>query len=297
MKYKVTHTTKYAYSAAVPVCHNLVHLNPRSLPHQFCEKFRLLVHPDPFEISDRDDYFGNSVSYFSIDQAHLGLSVTATSHVTVTSKPEVLACETPAWENVVRQLQTDHATQVLDAYQFVFDSPSIKRFQALVDYIKPSFPSERPILEGVIDLTARIHEDFKYDPRATTVHTPIEEVFEQRHGVCQDFAHLQIGCLRSIGLAARYVSGYLRTEPPHGKPRLVGADASHAWLSAYCGEAGWIDVDPTNNILASTDHITVAWGREYNDVCPIKGTIVGGGDHRMSVSVDVAPEDAPATPA
>ncbi len=140
-----------------------------------------------------------------------------------------------------------------------------------------------------MDLTGRIFRDFKYDPRATTIQTPITEVFEKRHGVCQDFAHLQIGCLRSLGIPARYVSGYLRTIPPPGKPRLVGADASHAWLSAYCGEAGWIDVDPTNDALVSTDHITVAWGRDYNDVSPIQGVIVGGGEHKMQVSVDVAP--------
>lgn len=295
MKYKVTHSTKYVYSQAVPVCHNLIHLAPRSLPHQVCNKFKLLIHPEPFSISNRKDYFGNDVSYFSIDQAHLGLTVTATSHVTVSPTPEISANDTPAWEAVVEQLREHCSEEDLDADQFVFESRGVKLFSALKDYAKLSFSEARPVLDAVLDLTARIHKDFKYDPRATTVHTEIHEVFEQRHGVCQDFAHLQIGCLRSIGLAARYVSGYLRTEPPPGKPRLVGADASHAWLSVYCGNAGWIDVDPTNNVPASTDHITVAWGRDYYDVCPIQGTIIGGGEHKMSVSVDVAPEDAVST--
>lgn len=296
MKYKVTHTTKYAYSEAVPVCHNLVHLAPRELPHQKCTAFKLLIHPDPFSVSNRKDYFGNDVAYFSIDQPHLGLTVTATSHVEVfpvTLPPEN---ETPPWENIVTQLEKEITPAKLDAYQYVFNSPGVKLFPGLKEYVQESFEKDRPILAAVKDLTARIHADFKYDPRATTVHTEINEVFEKRQGVCQDFAHFQIGCLRSLGLAARYVSGYLRTEPPPGKPRLVGADASHAWLSVYCGDQlGWIDFDPTNDVIASTDHITVAWGRDYYDVCPVQGTIVGGGEHRMSVSVDVAPEEPTAT--
>lgn len=299
MKYKITHTTKYAYSQAVPVCHNLVHLAPRVLPGQRCKAFQLLVHPEPFSIAHRKDYFGNDVSYFTIDQAHLGLSVTATSQVEVTAAPQVAAAETPPWESVVQQLQEKHTAGVLDAYQFTFDSPGVKLFPELIEYAKVSFPENRPILEAVLELTTRINTEFKYDSRATNVNTEISEVFEKKHGVCQDFAHFQIGCLRALGLAARYVSGYLRTNPPPGKPRLVGADASHAWLSVYCGEkAGWIDVDPTNNVQASVDHITVAWGRDYYDVCPIQGTIVGGGEHRMTVSVDVAPEEPqPAAPA
>ena len=299
MKYKITHTTKYAYSQAVPVCHNLVHLAPRALPVQMCKEFQLLIHPEPFSITHRKDYFGNDVSYFSIDQAHMGLSVTATSQVSVMEPPPVAAAETPAWENIVRQLKEEHTAGVLDAYQYTFDSPGVKLFPELADYAKASFTENRPILEAVLDLTARINKEFKYDPRATNVNTEISEVFEQRHGVCQDFAHFQIGCLRALNLAARYVSGYLRTNPPPGKPRLVGADASHAWLSVYCGDkAGWIDVDPTNNVQTSADHITFAWGRDYYDVCPIQGTIVGGGEHRMTVSVDVAPEEPqPAPPA
>ena len=290
MNFKVEHTTKYSYSHAVPVCQNLVHLAPRILPRQACDEFRLLIHPEPASLAHRTDFFGNNVSYFSIDQAHRGLTVTATSRVRVAPPTPPSASEVQTWEDIVEQLSTDRSVDNLDALQFVASSPSIKPFEALHEYARQSFPARRRILEAVVDLTDRIHEEFKYDPRATTIHTPIQEVFEKRHGVCQDFAHFQIGCIRSMGLAARYVSGYLRTLPPPGKPRLVGADASHAWLSVYCGEAGWIDIDPTNNVLTSTDHITVAWGRDYNDVCPIQGVIVGGGDHKMSVSVDVAPD-------
>lgn len=291
MKYKITHTTKYSHTEAVPVCHNVVHFAPRNLPHQTCEQFRLVVHPEPFEVSNRDDYFGNHVSYFAIDHAHRALTVTATSQVNVSDHEELAANSTTPWEEVAAQLLTDRTEPWLDAYQYVFATPRTKFFEALAEYARVSFTPKRPILEAAMDLTSRVHKDFSYDPRATTVQTPIREVFQNRRGVCQDFAQLQIACVRSLGLAARYVSGYLRTHPPPGKPRLVGADASHAWLSVFCGKDGWIALDPTNNVRTSSDHITVAWGRDYNDVCPIQGVIVGGGEHRLSVSVDVAPEE------
>ena len=288
MNYRVTHTTKYAYTEAVPVCHNLVHLLPRSMGRQTCEGFHLLIHPEPADLSHRDDYFGNGVSYFSIDQAHRGLTITATSQVSVSPKPDPLAKSTPPWEAVINQLRSGRSAKEIEAFQFVLPSPGVQAFGKLADYAAPSFQPGRPILDAVLDLTARVHTDFNYDPRATTIHTPIHEVFQKRQGVCQDFAHLQIGCLRALGLAARYVSGYLRTHPPPGEPRLIGADASHAWLAVYCGDAaGWIDVDPTNNAVTSTDHITLAWGRDYNDVCPVQGVIVGGGNHQLHVSVDV----------
>lgn len=254
-----------------------------------------MIHPEPVDFCDREDYYGNRVSFFSIDQAHRGLTVTAASQVTVSTTPETDAATTPPWEKVVERLRTDRSADTFDAYQFVSASPSVPPLSALRKYAETSFTTSRPILEAAIDLTSRIYHDFTYSPRSTTIHTPISEVFEKRRGVCQDFAHLQISCLRSLGLAARYVSGYLRTLPPPGKPRLVGADASHAWLSIYCGAAGWVDLDPTNNSRVRTDHITVAWGREYSDVCPIQGVIVGGGDHSMHVSVDVAPEDEKTT--
>ena len=289
MDYKIVHQTRYAYSEAVPVCHNLIHLSPRELVHQACNEFKLLIHPEPFEVVESQDFCGNQVAYFLIDQAHLGLTVTSTSRVSVTHPAVPVSEQTPPWETVANDLKNKRTTDSLAAYQFVFPSPYIQPFGGLADYARPSFAVGRPILSAVLELTGRIHKDFKFDSRVTTIHTPLTEVFEKRHGVCQDFAHLQIGCLRAMGLSARYVSGYLRTEPPAGKPRLVGADASHAWVSVYCGEAGWIDVDPTNNMMIATDHVTVAWGRDYYDVCPIQGVIIGGGEHRMSVSVDVEP--------
>ncbi|MEZ6046484.1 MAG: transglutaminase family protein [Planctomycetaceae bacterium] len=289
MKYKITHSTRYTYSQAVPVCHNLVHLAPRELANQTKSNFNLFIHPEPASVSVRKDYFGNEVSIFSIDHPHLGLTVTALSEINVEPSTIVDPEKTAPWEQVVEQLKTDRSESSLEAYQFSFDSMGIKRIPELLDYTRISFTPGRPILSALLDLTRRINTEFRYDSRATTIHTEVKEVYENRHGVCQDFAHLQIGCMRSLGLPARYVSGYLRTEPPPGKPRLVGVDASHAWLSVYCGETGWVDVDPTNNLLVSSDHITVAWGRDYFDVCPIQGTIVGGGQHSMSISVDVAP--------
>ncbi|MEZ6069666.1 MAG: transglutaminase family protein [Pirellulales bacterium] len=290
MKYKVTHTTKYEYTQAVPVCHNLVHLAARALPYQSCSDFRLLIHPEPSDISHRRDSFGNRVSYFSVDQPHRGLTVTATSQVDVSDRPPVDTQTTEPWETVAENLRVDRSPPSLDAYQYVFPSPFVATFAALTEYARQSFSAGRPILQALLELTSRIHKDITYDARATTVHTPLTEVFQNRRGVCQDLAHLQTACLRSIGLAARYVSGYLRTQPPPGKPRLIGADASHAWLSVYCGQAGWIDVDPTNDVVASADHITLAWGRDYSDVCPIQGVIIGGGTPLLHVSVDVAPE-------
>ncbi|QDU64438.1 Protein-glutamine gamma-glutamyltransferase [Planctomycetes bacterium Pan216] len=289
MKYKISHTTKYSYTESVPVCHNQVHLCPRDGVQQKCEEHRLLIHPMPAVRGRRLDYFGNTIDFFSIQEAHHGLTVTATSRVNVMPRPKQKLKESPAWSELATRIKTVREPRFLDAYQHTFPSPNIPQVPALADYAKTSFPKGRPVLEGVMDLTSRIHADFTYDPKATTMYTPIEEAFRQRHGVCQDFAHIQICCLRSMGLAARYVSGYLRTVSPEGQPRLVGADASHAWISVFCGESGWIDFDPTNDVMPDTDHITVAWGRDYSDVCPIQGVFVGGGHHGMSVGVDVQP--------
>ena len=289
MRYKITHTTTYNYSDTVPICHNEVHLTPRDGRGQSCHSHRLAISPHPATFDRRTDYFGNQLHHFSIIEGHKRLIVRAVSRVEVrplaAPKPE----STSAWEQVGTDVQTITSPVMLEALQFTLESPSITIPNSVREYVKPSFPAGRPILEGLVDLTTRIHRDFKYDPRATTVSTPVDEVFDIRRGVCQDFAHLQIAALRSLGIPARYVSGYLRTLPPPGRPRLVGADASHAWLSVFCGDAGWIDVDPTNDCLTSTDHITVAWGRDYIDVCPIRGVFIGGGNHSMKVSVDVLP--------
>jgi transglutaminase-like putative cysteine protease len=179
------------------------------------------------------------------------------------------------------------------AREFIYPSPKIKSQADFANYATPSFSRDRPVLEAVLHLTDRIHREFKFDPKATSVATPLEDVLKSRRGVCQDFAQLEIGFLRSMGIPARYVSGYLETDPPPGRPKLAGADASHAWISFFCPGTGWIDVDPTNNLLPSHRHITVAWGRDYSDVSPIRGVILGSGEHSLKVAVDVIPMHEP----
>ncbi len=290
MKYRVTHTTRYQYSQPVSVCHNKVHLCPRSLPHQMATNYHLLITPEPVEAVGQNDYFGNRVDYFSIQEPHRTLTVTATSDIEVRPiqrSPGFAA--SPAWEIVAQSIATRRDELNLSAFHFSFPSRLSPCEEKYADYARESFTKNRPIVDAAADLTLRVFEKFKYDPRATTVSTPVDVVFNQRAGVCQDFAHLQIACLRSIGLAARYVSGYLRTLPASGKERLIGNDASHAWISLYCGESiGWVDYDPTNNIIPATDHITIGWGQDYSDLCPIQGVFVGGGKNTMDVRVDVA---------
>ena len=195
----------------------------------------------------------------------------------------------PAWDEVARSLPSDLSDAGVDAYQFVFESPRIPQGAAFAAYALPSFPPGRPLTEALLDLTARIYKEFRFDSKATNVRTSPEEVLRSKRGVCQDFAHLQVACLRSLGLASRYVSGYIRTYPPPGRPRLVGADASHAWVSVYCPGAGWLDLDPTNNLIPSESHVKLAWGRDYGDVSPVRGVILGGRDHKLEVGVDMEP--------
>jgi transglutaminase-like putative cysteine protease len=196
---------------------------------------------------------------------------------------------TTAWEKVRDALPLNRTEAGLAEYQFCFPSPRIPRLRELADYGRQSFTAGRPIVEAIRDLTHRINTDFTYDPTATTVNTPIDQAFQQRRGVCQDLAHVMLGCLRPLGLAGRYVSGYLKTHHAEDQPGLVGADASHAWVSVYCGEHGWLDADPTNDLLPTTEHITVAWGRDFGDVCPVSGMFFGGGSHRLTVAVEVTP--------
>lgn len=290
-RYKVIHTTTYAYGETVPVCNNQVCLTPRDGPHQSCLYHRLRISPTPSASSRRTDYFGNQVEYFSIDEGHQRLSLTAVSRVEVRPREPTNPAESTPWESVRETLRRDLGPWGIDAIQYTFDPPELERFGELAEYAAASFPPGRPVLEAVLDLSSRIHRDFCYVPQTTTVHTPLAEVFRMRRGVCQDFAHVQLACLRAMGLAARYVSGYLRTVPAPGQARMVGADASHAWVGVYCGRLGWVDVDPTNDLLVGADHITLAWGRCYTDVCPIKGVVIGGGLHSMSVAVDVVPMD------
>jgi transglutaminase-like putative cysteine protease len=297
MKYHLTHKTWYAYSEPAPVCHNLVHLAPRATDRQSCERYRLRIDPAPAFLSRRNDYFGNTIEYFSIEGAHRKLEIVAESAVEVAPLHARRLDQSTSWEQVAAAARhTGDPLQELETieplpWQLVFASPRIANTPELATYARPSFPAGLLVVECLRDLAGRIFRDFKFDNRATTVHTPVSEVLRLRGGVCQDFAHLAVGCLRAMGLPGRYVSGYLRTTPPPGKPRLIGADASHAWASCWAGELGWIDFDPTNDCLVSDNHITVAWGRDYGDVCPIQGVFVGGGEHRMGVSVDVIPDE------
>jgi transglutaminase-like putative cysteine protease len=291
MLYRINHATTYTYSEPVTLCHNLVHLTPRHGPLQTCQRAQILVAPLPVVLLQQIDYFGNATLFFTIQEPHPKLTVTAQHLVDVSAPTFPSAAQTLSWEQVAERVRQDRSAEGLDAYQYVFNSCYVKVGAPLLDYARPSFPAARPLLDGVLDLTRRIHSEFRYDPHATTIATPLSEVMAQRHGVCQDFAHLEIGCLRALGLPARYVSGYLLTNPPAGEERIVGADASHAWLAVYCPGAGWIDVDPTNNQLVHDKHITLAWGRDYDDVSPIKGIILGGGRHSVRVAVDVVPAD------
>jgi transglutaminase-like putative cysteine protease len=297
MIYRISHTTTYDYSSSVTLCHNLAHLTPRETAWQRCQETSLQVSPLPAVEDAHVDYFGNPVIFFTVQEPHRQLVVKAEHSTEVEPRPQPDRFATLAWELVRQQLATSRDSECLDAYQYVFDSPYIRTSAELAGYAEPSFWPARPILDAVLDLTARIHADFHYDPKATTLSTTLAEVLTGRRGVCQDFAHLQIGCLRSLGLAARYVSGYLLTQPAEGQARPVGADASHAWLSVWCPGTGWVDVDPTNNLIPVDRHILLGWGRDYDDVSPIKGVILGGGDHRITVGVDVTRnEDAEIIP-
>jgi transglutaminase-like putative cysteine protease len=289
MLYKVTHNTTYLYSDVVPVCHNEVHLTPREARHQRCTHHRLSIRPEPSWTGKRIDYFGNPLQNFSIHESHHRLSVTAISRVRVRPAPQRDLAGSPPWEQVREHVRSDHSARGLEVYQFTFDSPFVRRWPTFLEYAAESFTPGRALLGAARELVARIHRDFRYDTSATTVNTPLEAVFRDRRGVCQDFAHVGLACLRSLGLAARYVSGYVLNVPPPGRPPLVGSNASHAWLSVFCPGAGWVDFDPTNDVLPGLEHITLAWGRDYHDVCPIKGVFVGGGRHAMTVSVDVRP--------
>ncbi len=287
MNYDVTHTTTYEYRDEVSVSHHVLRLRPRDLPNQQCLQHEVTIEPAPAVSAPHGDYFGNAVSFVTVEGAHRHLRITSRSLVNVTCPPRPAAVETPGWEAVRDFCRGRQIGATLDASEFLFDSPMIPTDEGFAEYTRPSFPREQPILQAVLDLTRRIYADFKFDPTATTVATPLAEVFKRRRGVCQDFAHLEIACLRSIGLPARYVSGYLETQPPPGRARLAGADASHAWASFYAPGIGWIDVDPTNNVLPDTRHITVGWGRDFSDVSPVHGVILGTGDHTLKVSVDV----------
>jgi transglutaminase-like putative cysteine protease len=290
VKYRLIHRTKYTYQGAVTVSHHLARLAPRTLPGQRCPWHALEILPVPVVRSVHLDSFGNVNSYFEIEGKHGELEVISRSMVEVLPTQHPEPSSTPAWEQIRDACQADRLTPASEAGMFCFSSPRVPCGKEYSDFAAGEFSPGRPILEALIGLTTKIFQQFKFDPRATDVTTPVSEVMKKRAGVCQDFAHLMLACLRSLGLPARYVSGYLETLPPPGKARLTGADASHAWVSVYCGEtAGWIDSDPTNNQLPGERHITLAWGRDFSDVSPLRGVTLGAGSQRMEVAVDVIP--------
>jgi transglutaminase-like putative cysteine protease len=287
MIYRIVHRTAYKYKYPVSVGNHVACLKPRSLPRHRLAQSELRIQPNPATLTERVDYFGNHLCFFTIEEPHDELIVEARSDVIMEQNGGPSPPQSFPWEDAARMLKENHDPALLEAFQFRFESPRIRLRPEFAAYALESFTGRRPMHEALLDLTARIHRDFRFESKATNVRTPVEEVFRKRRGVCQDFAHVQIACLRSIGLSARYVSGYLRTYPPPGQPRLVGADASHAWVSSYCPGIGWLDVDPTNNVVPSDGHVTLAWGRDFGDVSPLHGLILGGGVHTLKVAVDL----------
>ncbi len=292
-RYRVTHTTRYEYESPVLHATHALHLEPRSLPHQRVLESRLTITPHQAELQGGRDYFGNVTHLVEILAPHEVLQVKSESRVEVAAPQlELTAATRLSWESVREQLERDRA--LLVAREFCFDSPLVRSHHLLADYAAPIFTPGRPFVDAVGELSERIFNEFKYEPLATDVSTPLAQVLRERRGVCQDFAQLAVGCLRSLGLAGRYVSGYLETDAPPGRPKLVGADASHAWASAFLPSLGWIDFDPTNAVFPGERHITVAWGRDFSDVSPLRGIVLGGGQHSLGVAVDVTlDEDGP----
>ncbi|MCH9670361.1 MAG: transglutaminase family protein [Gammaproteobacteria bacterium] len=289
MKYRVQHITTYSYPSLVSQCHNVAHLLPRDTPTQRCHSSRLQVKPRPTVSTNREDYFGNPTRHFTIEHPHRSLVVTATSVVDTLPTADNLNLDIGnSCADVQRLLQEDTSEPTLLAREFAVNSPLIARADWLAQYAAPTFTPERPFLGAVREFVRRIFTEFTYESGFTTVTTALEHVMKHKKGVCQDFAHLAIGCLRSLGYPARYVSGYIETLPPPGQEKLVGSDASHAWFSVYSPGEGWYDFDPTNDLIVGEQHIAVGWGRDFSDVTPLKGVIFGNtSQQNLSVSVDV----------
>jgi transglutaminase-like putative cysteine protease len=283
-----THTTTYLYGDPVSICHTQVHLTPRSSASQRVVSYALEVRPEPAFTVTRTDYFGNEFTYFCIHEPHQTLTVTSLSQVDLHPEEPPHEDLTPPWEQVRDEVheagREEDEDEGFRALEFTFASPFVKVGPEFAAYAALSFTPERPIAAAAFDLTHRIYTEFRYDPRATTISTPVDEVLKLKRGVCQDFAHLMISCLRSLGLPARYVSGYLRS----GK-NTVGDEASHAWCSVYCPGFGWVDFDPNNDVMPHLNHLTIAYGRDYSDVAPVNGVAIGGGEQMITVSVEVLP--------
>lgn len=283
MLYRITHATRYAYPSPVTQCFNEVRLTPRALPGQEVREHSLQVNPFPAFLQNRRDYFGNDVAVLAVFEKHDRFAAIASSVVEVAPQTWKIV-SSPGWEEVRALLAQPLDADSIAASEFIFDSPYISSLAELREYARPTFTPGRSLLSALEELTRRIHDEFKYQPKITSIDTPILEVFHKRQGVCQDFAHLMIGALRSLRLSARYVSGYIRSGP-----RFQGAAASHAWVSVFDPQNGWLSFDPTNNLMVSDAHITLAWGRDYGDVTPVKGLTLGGGGQSVQVEVRVQP--------
>lgn len=299
--YTILHETEYT-PCGVPVslAQHLLHLIPRELPWQSRESGRIVIEPDLARLSEGEDAFGNPVAWLSLDTPHDGLLVRAESHVTVMSRDLPEPEGSPPWESVrdsLRYHPEPRGADSLDALRYLYASPRVPRSAALAAFAQEAFTPGRPLLAGAQALMALIFETFTFDAKATEVNTPVHEVLQRKRGVCQDFAHLMIAALRSAGLPARYMSGYLLTDPPPGKPRLIGADASHAWVAVWCPQNGWVEYDPTNGIQPDLRHVTLGWGRDFQDVSPLRGVILGGLAQVPEVRVTVMPDAERADPA
>ena len=291
--YRIEHETRYRHVGRASTSQHVAFLTPRDLPLQRVRGHELVVEPAPANRTRRRDYFGNAVDHFTIVTPYKEMWAISRSVVEVSpSSAPIEPDASEAWEDVRDALLYRRGAAYQDAAQFSYPSPYTPTGPELLAFARMSFEPRRPLVAAAVDLMHRIHRGFVFDPRATSITTPVTRVLAERHGVCQDFAHLQIASMRSLGLAARYVSGYLLTDPPPGQPRLAGADASHAWLAVWCPALGWIGIDPTNGVLPALRHVILAWGRDYGDVSPLRGVVLGGQDHTLHVAVSMTPMSA-----
>jgi transglutaminase-like putative cysteine protease len=289
--YLIRHRTIYEYEEEVELSMNQARLRPRELAGQRLMSFSMESTPKVEDFQEEPDFFGNPTAIFKVAETHARFEIMTESRVDVSYADRESPPETVPWEETAETLRAPATPEAQDAIQFVLDSPMVKPFPELREYAVTSFPAGRPIGDAAYHLMRRIHRDFRFIPGSTSLKTTLEMVFQTRCGVCQDFSHLMIGCLRSMGLAGRYVSGYIETLPKPGKPRLVGADATHAWISVYAPGTGWLDFDPTNLMLPGPRHVTLAWGRDFSDVSPLRGVLYGGGSQKLKVEVDVLREE------
>lgn len=288
--FKVIHKTKYNYDDTVAYCHNIAHMYPLTTTHQDCYRTHVTVNPKPVVSSFRRDYFGNQVFLFSVEDPHRFLEVVVESTVRTHQSFDFDLSKSSAWENIYSVIHESSLDLDLQAIEFIQPSPFVTLKQSYADFAKMIFSENKPVFVGALELTQYIYRNFKYDPKATNINTPLEQVLLERKGVCQDFSHLMIAALRSLKIPARYVSGYLETIPPPGVEKLQGTDATHAWVSVYCPTLGWLDFDPTNGKMITEEYIITAIGRDYSDVSPLKGILFGGGKHKLKVEVDVIRE-------